>query len=296
MHKFSKKIVPYVFLFPFLCASAVFTFIPVCYSLYISLHEFSFLNVSNSAFVGLENYKDVFSDPVFRKALLNSVKYLFAIVPSLIIISLLLAVLLNSKIKCRAFFRSAFYLPYVVSPVAMGVVAVQLFAKDNFIVQFTKMLGMKGASWHTMAPYAFWLVVIVVVWSQIGFYMVLYLTGLQNIPSELYEASAIDGANKFQQFFRITVPQLSNTTILVLFMTVLNTLQLYDHPYVISSTGLATPGSPGDTTLTMVMYLYNRGFRYREFGPASAAAFIVFCIIFVFTVLQNVITKKVVKE
>ncbi len=279
-------------LLPFIIISVIFTFIPSIYSLYISFYDFSFLNPSNSVFLGLSNYVTVLSDDMFIKALLNTAKYLLFIVPILIILPILLANLLNGKIRYRAYFRSAFYLPYVVSPVAMGVIAIQLFSKDNFIVILLSKFGLAPVSWHTAAPYAFLLVVIVTIWSQIGFYTILYLNGLQNIQKELYEASSIDGTNGWQQFFYITVPQLNKTTILVIFMSVLSTIQLFDQPYVISTVGQSSPGSPGGTTMSMIMYIYTKAFRYWEMGTASAAAFIVFMIILVVSICQNILRRE----
>lgn len=287
-----EKWIPYSFLLPFLVVSVIFTLIPMLYSLSISFQDYSFLNPAASTFVGFGNYQAILHDKVFLTALANTFKYLLAVVPLLIAISLGLAVLLNEQLCFRGFFRSAFYLPYVVSPMAMGVIAVQLFSKNSLVAQLSALLGSDPFSWHTKAPYAFWLIVIVIVWSQIGFYMVLYLTGLQNIPAQLYEAARIDGANRWRLFRHITLPQLSNTTVLVLFMCILSTMQVFDQPYVISTTGLSTPGSPGDTTLSMVMYIYMKAFRYREIGPASAAAFIVFCIIFAASTVQNITTRR----
>lgn len=292
MKKLKEKAAPYIFLLPFVIISFLFTLIPMIYSLFISFQDFTFLNPKKSTFAGLANYTEVLQDPVFIKSVINTILYLFAAVPILIMLSLFLAVVLNSNLKLRAFFRSAFYLPYVVAPVAMGVIAVQLFSKDNFIVTALGKLGGESVSWYTKSPYAFWLIVVVIVWSQVGFYMVLYLTGLQGIPKELYEAAEIDGSGKWQEFRYITLPQLSSTSILVIFMCVLSTLQIFDQPYVISTTGLASPGSPGDTTMSMVMYLYTRAFRYREMGPACAAAFIVFAMIFTISLVQNSITKR----
>lgn len=292
MRKFNKKMAPFVFLFPFLILSFLFTLIPMIYSLCISFMNFTFLNPSRSKFIGLSNYVEVFSDDMFLKSIGNNLIMIVVVVPILLSSSLLLAVLLNSKIKLRAFFRSAFYLPYVVSPVAMGVIAVQLFSKDNFIVKLLSALGLQEASWHTVSPNASLLIVLVVIWTQIGFYMVLYLNGLQSIPVDYYEAAELDGANHFHKFRYITVPQLRATTYLVLFMCFISTLQLFDQPYVISTTGGAAAGSPGDTTLTMVMYIYDRAFRYKEMGQASAAAFIVFLLIFAVSLLQNVFLGK----
>lgn len=287
--KLSKKTAPHLFLLPFLVFSCVFSLVPMLYSLWISFREFTFLNINKSKFIGLDNYKNVFADSVFFKSLTNNIEFIIVVVPVMIAISLSLAVLLNSRMKFKGFFRSAFYLPYVVSPIAIGVIAVQLFSKGNFIANIFSKLGFENISWHTKMPYAFWLVAIVIIWTQIGFYMVLYLNGLQAIPGDYYEAAKIDGATRWKQFCYITLPQLKSTTYLVVFMCLLSVLQIYDQPYVISTTGGATAGSPGDGTLTMVMYIYDKAFRYRDMGQASAAAFIVFIIIFSVSLVQNLI-------
>lgn len=287
-----KRLIPYLFLLPFLILSAAFTLGPMLYVFWISFHEMSFLNLSNRIFAGMENYSQVLRDEAFSQAIINNLKLIIFAVPLLICISLGLAVLLNSKIKLKSFFRSAYYFPYIVSPVAMGVIIVQLFAKDNFLVKLLAVFGLKEISWHTAMPYAFGLVVLIVVWSQMGFYMVLYLSGLQNISTEYYEAARMDGASKWQQFRYITLPLLHYTTYLVVFMCILSVLQIFDQPYVISTTGGASAGSPGNGTLTMVMYIYEKAFRYREMGQASAAAFIVFLMIFLVTLIQKLSDGK----
>lgn len=287
-----KRLIPYLFLLPFLILSAAFTLGPMLYVFWISFHEMSFLNLSNRIFVGMDNYSQILKDGAFSQAIINNLKLIIFGVPLLICISLGLAVLLNSRIKFKSFFRSAYYFPYIVSPVAMGVIIVQLFAKDNFLVKLLVVFGLEQVSWHTVMPYAFGLVVLIVVWSQMGFYMVLYLSGLQNISNEYYEASRMDGATKWQQFRYITLPLLHYTTYLVVFMCILSVLQIFDQPYVISTTGGASAGSPGNGTLTMVMYIYEKAFRYREMGQASAAAFIVFLMIFIVTLIQKVSDGK----
>lgn len=287
-----KRLIPYLFLLPFLILSAIFTLGPMLYVFWISFHEMSFLNISNRVFVGMDNYSDILQDEAFSQAILNNLKLILIAVPLVILISLGLAVLLNSKIKFKSFFRSAYYFPYIVSPVAMGVIIVQLFAKDNFLVKLLAKAGLEEVSWHTAMPYAFGLVVLIVVWSQMGFYMVLYLSGLQNISGEYYEAARMDGATKWQQFCYITLPLLHYTTYLVVFMCILSVLQIFDQPYVISTTGGASAGSPGYGTLTMVMYIYEKAFRYREMGQASAAAFIVFLMIFIVTLVQKLFDRK----
>lgn len=287
-----KKVTPYLFLLPFLTVSVVFSLIPIIYSLRISFLDFTFLDAKRSTFVGVENYMSLLNDEVFIRSILNTFKFILVVIPPLIIISLGLALTLNTRLKGRSFFRSAFYMPYIIAPVAVGVILVQLLSKDSFLVTWLAGFGFEQVSWHTREPYAFYLVSTAIVWTQMGFYMVLYLNGLQNIPKELMEAAKVDGANKFGQFKYIILPMLKHTTFLVVFMSCLNTLQVFDQPYVISTTGMALPGSPGDSTLTMIMYIYTKAFRYVKMGEASAAAFIVFVFIFVISVIQNSIFKR----
>jgi multiple sugar transport system permease protein len=236
--------------------------------------------------VGLGNYFALFQDSRFLTALWNTVKLVLLVVPAQTIIALLLANVLNSKLKARTFFRTVFYLPYVTSPVAVGAVMIHLFKKNGIATEFFALFGLENVAWFTSGSYAFPLITMVIVWTQIGFYTVIYLGGLQSISPQLYEAASLDGASKFKQFIHITLPLLKPTTFLVLVMGVLATLQIFEQPYVISTSGGALPGSPGDTTLTLVMYLYTQAFRYYEMGFASAAAFVIFTLIFIITLFQ----------
>ncbi len=288
-----KEIGTGVFLMaPFLLIAGIFIFYPILYSLQISFQSFSYLNPSAAEWVGLENYKRLLQDTTFLTAIWNTVKLLIIVLPIQTIISLVLANILNSKIKGKSFFRIVFYLPYITSPIAVGAVMVYLFNQDGLITRFFTLFGLENVAWYTEGDYAFYLIVLIIIWTQIGFYTVIYLSGLQSIPEDLYEAARIDGASRLQQFLRITVPLLKPTTFLVLFMGGLATLQIFEQPYVVSTTGGALPGSPGDSTLTMVMYLYTQAFKYFEMGYASAAAFIIFVMIFSLTVLQYLFFER----
>jgi multiple sugar transport system permease protein len=271
---------------PFLLLASTFILYPILYSFFISFKEFSFLNPAAAKWVGLRNYFALFQDSRFLTALWNTVKLVLLVVPAQTIIALLLANVLNSKLKARTFFRTVFYLPYVTSPVAVGAVMIHLFKKNGIATEFFALFGLENVAWFTSGSYAFPLITMVIVWTQIGFYTVIYLGGLQSISPQLYEAASLDGASKFKQFIHITLPLLKPTTFLVLVMGVLATLQIFEQPYVISTSGGALPGSPGDTTLTLVMYLYTQAFRYYEMGFASAAAFVIFTLIFIITLFQ----------
>jgi multiple sugar transport system permease protein len=277
----------YLMLLPFLVIIFVFIIYPVIYSFRISFMDFTFLNPSDARWVAFKNYIVLFKDKSFLQSIKNTIKMLSVIVPIQTIISLVLANILNSKLRFKLAFRTIYYLPYITSFVAVGAIMVHLFSKNGIISRFLTFFGFDNVTWYADSRYAFYLVAGIIIWTQIGFYMIIYLSALQDISSTVYEAAQIDGANRFQVFFFITIPLLRYTTLLVLIMGVIATLQVFDLPYVISTTGEALPGSPGGTTLTMVMFLYTQAFRYFNIGRASAAAFIIFVIIFIITIGIN---------
>lgn len=270
------------FIAPFLLISGIFILYPIIYSLLISFKDFSFLNPSAAQWVGFENYRKLLYDETFKTAIGNTVKLLVLVVP----LQTIIAVVLNMKLKMKTFFRTVFYLPYITSPVAVGAVMVYLFNQNGIVTKFMTYFGLDNVAWYADGRYAFYLIIIIVLWTQIGFYTVMYLSGLQGISEDIYEAARIDGATKLQTFIKITVPLLKPTTFLVLFMGSLATLQIFEQPYVVSTTGGALAGSPGDTTLTLVMFLYTQAFKYFDMGYASAAAFVIFIMIFSITLMQ----------
>lgn len=274
------------FIAPFLLISGIFILYPIIYSLLISFKDFSFLNPSAAEWVGFENYRKLLYDETFKTAIGNTVKLLVLVVPLQTIIALVLAIVLNMNLKMKTFFRTVFYLPYITSPVAVGAVMVYLFNQNGIVTKFMTYFGLDNVAWYADGRYAFYLIIIIVLWTQIGFYTVMYLSGLQGISGDIYEAAKIDGATKLQTFIKITIPLLKPTTFLVLFMGSLATLQIFEQPYVVSTTGGALAGSPGDTTLTLVMFLYTQAFKYFDMGYASAAAFVIFIMIFSITLIQ----------
>jgi len=235
----------YLMLLPFLVIISVFIIYPVICSFRISFMDFTFLNISSAKWIGFRNYIALFKDQSFLQTIKNTIKMLIIIVPVQTIVSLVLANILNSNLRFKPIFRTIYFLPYVTSLVAVGAIMVHLFSKNGIISRFLTFFGFDNVTWYADSRYAFYLVAGTIIWTQIGFYM------------------------------------------LVLVMGVIATLQIFDLPYVISTTGEALPGSPGGTTLTMVMFLYTQAFRYFNIGYASAAAFIIFFIIFIITVGIN---------
>lgn len=290
--KYLDKHIYAVLLTPFMILSIVFTLIPIINSFYISFFDFSFLNPSNRTFVFLDNFKELFKDKVFIKALKNTVYVVVVFVGIEMFLSMVVAVFLNSKIKYSNLFKTFIYLPYVVTPIAIGGIVSQLFKKDSALVLFLTKFGFHNVTWNATVPYAFWLVVMVVIWTQLGFFMVIYLSALKEIPDEFYEAADIDGANAIQKFWRITYPMLKNTRILIVFMSLLVSFQLFDLPYLISTIGGTSPGTPANTTMTIVMYIYSRAFRYNQMGLATAGSTVLFAIIFMLSIIQNKIGER----
>lgn len=278
----------YFFVLPVTVSLSVFLIGPIFYALYISFHQFSFLSPDNITFVGLDNYIRLFEDPRFLKALANTSIYSLGVVPVQIVIALLLAMIVNAKIKGKTFFRVVYFLPTVTSTVAVSVMFLYLFKSDGLVNQALKMLGIPTYDWFNTIEFALPSVMLMAVWTTVGQFMVIYLAGLQDIPVELYEAAEVDGATPWQKLRYITWPMLRPTTFFILIMSIIGTFQVFDQMYVVSK----GEGGPQDATLTVVFYLYRTAFRNFDMGYASAMAFVLFVIILGLTILQRILFKE----
>jgi len=286
-----------VLLAPFAVLLAIFTVYPALKAVRDSFREFSALNPAITEWVGIEQYQRVLADPAFKRAILNSMLLMVVAVPCQTFFALLLANALNTRIRARGFFRTVFFMPYITSPVAVGAVMVYLFGPTGGLTRVLhSWFGMPSSAWYSQTPWAFILVALIMIWTQTGFYTIIYLAGLQSVPAEVHEAASLDGANSWTILRRITLPLLRPTTALVLLMGTIVSLQVFEQPYVLSTTGGALPGSPGDSTLTMVMYLYAEAFRYQRLGSASAAALVVMAVIVVFSILQAVARRRLFRS
>jgi multiple sugar transport system permease protein len=274
----------YSMLLPTMIGVAIFFAVPLGISFYLSFTDAQLFG--NAKFVGLENYRQVFIDPTFYRALGNTVIFavfslLLAVVPALF-----LAVLLNEKIRGQAFFRALFFIPVVASVV--GVTLLWRFMLDydiGFINYGFSLLGLPRVPWLASPNFGLLSVIIVFAWKTIGYNMVIFLAGLQGISRQLYEAASIDGANRWKQFTNITVPMLSSTTFFVLVTTLINCLQIFDIPYALGANRSGTVG-PADSMLSVVIYLYRKGFNEFQMGYASSLAWVLFVMIMVITFVQ----------
>ena len=273
-----EELTAYLFIAPWLIGFLIFTAGAMAYSLYISLNETDML--STWEFVGLENFqKALFDDPLFMKALGVTAWYTGLVVPLGTIIALAIAVMLNQKIWPVAFWRTIYYLPAVVSGVAVALFwGWVLNPEFGLVNQGLALLGINGPRWFASEVWAVPGLVLVALWGT-GTNMVLYLAGLQSIPTEVQEASKIDGANAWQTFRHVTLPLLTPTVFFNIVTQIIGSFQVFTVALIL------TGGGPNNATLTMVLYLYDEGFKRFNFGYASAVAWLLFIIILFFTMI-----------
>lgn len=285
--KQSESLVAYGFL---TVPMALFLFLSVgifFYAIYISTFNWGIMGPTES--VGLDNYRKAFSDPIFLKAIRNSVKYAAIVVPIQTAIGLYLALLVNSKIKGSKFFRSAFYFPSIASSAAITTLFIFLMAPDgvfNKVLQFfgieTSDLFNQGA-WLSDSRTALYSIIGLNAWTTSGTMMLFYLANLQTVDAQFTEAAMVDGASRRQVFWYITMPLLKPAHLFVVATGMIGALQLYDQAILAGG----ADGSPDYSLMTVVLYIYNACFRKFEFGYASAIGVILFVIIFTLTLLQK---------
>lgn len=266
----------------------IFMFYPIVYSLYLSTMSSKGI-VQN--FVGLNNYIRLLDDPLFLLALKNTFTIFLIQVPIMLFLALIIATILNDRtIKGRGIFRTAIFLPAVTSLVAYTILFKMMFALDGFINNILLSLHIikDPIPWLLDPFWAKVTIIIALTWRWTGYNMVFYLSALQNIPNDIYEAAEIDGANKIKQFMHITVPMLKPLIVFTTIMSTIGTLQLFDEPMNLAQAGVtaATTG-PGNSLLTLSVYIYNLCFKYMpNFGYAATVSYVIVFIVAVLTVIQ----------
>lgn len=275
----------YLFIAPQVLGLLAFVVFPVGFSLYLTLAQWDF--ISAPQFVGLANFRAVIADDVFWTSIRNTFALVLGIVPLTMVISLLLALLTNRPIRGLGFYKAAFFLPMVTASVAIAIVWYWLYAPDFGLINTgLSYLGVQGPGWLADPAWAKLAVILMVTWQGIGYFYLLFLAGLKNIPSDYYDAAAIDGANRFQQFRYITLPLLSPTTFFVLTTMLISSFGIFSEPYIL------TRGGPVYSTYTMVLYIFNQAFQYFKMGEAAVASWVLFLILFVITLIQLRFSKR----
>ncbi len=283
---YKNKLTPWLFMAPALFILGIFMFYPTVRSLYLSFTSYNF--ISDPTFEGISNYKKLFSDAKFIKSLKQTLQISVFVITANVILPLLLAVLINQKMKFMNIFRTSYYIPVITSMVVVGIIWQGLYAEYGILNYILINLGIikESFNWLTNRDTALFAVAIVIIWRGLGYYMVIYLAGLQAIPEVLYEASEIDGANKVKQFFYVTIPLLVPSIVLVLVMATINSLKIFDEVYVM------TGGGPLGSTETLVYFIYNQAFDKLNAGYASAAGTILFLISMFFSVVNIYLSRK----
>jgi multiple sugar transport system permease protein len=278
----------YLFILPGVLIFSVFTLAALIFTIYLTFHRWSIIE-PEKPFVGLGNYRDMIHDDRFTESVLNTAYFTGASVPLSMAIGLLLALLLNLPLRFRAVFRTAYYLPVVTPFVVSAILWKWLYNGDYGLFNYYLIKG------HLIDHPLLWLsdknlampaVILMTVWSGTGFSMVVYLAGLQAIPQELYEAARIDGAGPLRRLRHITIPMLRPTTIFLLVLGIISSLQVFTQIYVM------TNGGPVNKTTTMVYYMYLWAFRYFDMGYASTLAFALFVMLLVFTAVQLRLARR----
>ncbi|HEX5823543.1 MAG TPA: sugar ABC transporter permease [Candidatus Limnocylindrales bacterium] len=264
----------------------------ILYALFISVFQWN-IRSGAGAFIGTQNYLNVFKDPIFIRAIQNSLYYAVVWVPLTMAVGLFLAVLVNQKLRGRTFFRAAFYFPAIASSAAITVLWIFLAAPDGLFNGIREAIGINplfrlvgftdNQNWIGNANTALNSVILLNAWTTSGTFMLFYLASLQTIPGEVYEAAAIDGAGSWQMFWKITFPLLKPGHFFVATVAVIGALQLFDQARIAGG----TTGDPANALMSVVLYLYNLAFYKFDFDRAAAVGLILFAIIFMITLIQR---------
>jgi multiple sugar transport system permease protein len=283
-----NALVPYLFIAPHLLFFLVFVAYPFFYGLYISFFQFDFLRPEAQRFVGLENYIRLFTPgsiqfPVFWNALGNTLEFVLMSVVPLVVIPLLLAVLLNTRVPGKNFFRGLYFAPWVLSAAVVGLLGFWIFQSQGGLVNFYLVrLGITPPRWLSTMPWAWVSILLITIWWTVGFNMIILLAALQDIPRHLYESAALDGATSWRQFVSITLPILRPVLVFVIVITIIASFNLFAQPFFMTGGGPAQ-ASGGGSTEPVMLRIYREGFERNQLGMAAAMSFIVATIMILFS-------------
>lgn len=284
-YKWHSWATPWILILPTLIGLVVFRLVPIVSSLILSFTQWNL--IKNPVFIGLENYKELLRDEEFLLILGNTLKLTVSYVIGSMVCGLLLALLVNNKLKGMNFFRACIYLPVITSSVAVGVVWLRILGPQYGILEFLlKKLGfMNIPYWLQDSKYALGTLTFVQVWKMAGYYMILFLAGLQSISKDVIEASVVDGATPTQRLFRITIPMLAPTSFFVLTVAIMDAFKNFELIYAM------TKGGPQNATNTLVYSVYLNAFSYFRVGYSEAIAWVLMLVVGVLTIMNFYIKK-----
>lgn len=275
--------IAYLFLLPNYLIFGLFLLFPILWTVVMSFTDY---NLFSYEFIGVSNYVRLFSDKVFLRSLTNTAVYSLFTIPVAMLLGLLLALALNRKFRSKSFFRTVFYMPNVLSIVAVSMAWIYLYDTNSGILNHLLLaLGLGKVPWLTNTNYAMMSVCVVGIWFTCGYNMVIFLSGMQSIPDYLYEAAEIDGANPWQKLVSITLPSLSPTTFFIFVMACINSFQVFGQVYILTS------GGPSNSTTTIAHQIYKNAFELYKMGYASAEAVILMLLTLALTIVNLTVSK-----
>ncbi len=278
--KLKKQLIPYVMVSPYVLHFLLFVLFPVVFSFVLIFHRWNI--ISPMEFVGLGNFDRLFHDRLFFKSLGNTLIFLIIHIPLQIAVALFFAELLNQRIRLRGFFRAAYFLPVVVSGVVVTVLWQQLYGFDTGLLnRLLVKLGLGRVPWLVSPKLAMPSIALMATWKNVGLYIVLFLVGLQSVPSHYYEAAELEGATHWQKFWYITLPMINPTIFMVVVLSTIGGFSLFIEPYVM------TGGGPLNSTLSAVLYIYKQGFFFYHMGYAATLGFFFAALILMVVFLQK---------
>jgi multiple sugar transport system permease protein len=280
-----RKWLPYLLVSPYFVFAGVFILFPVLFCFYLTFHRWNM--IAPMHFIGVSNYARLFHDRLFWKAIVNTLKFLLLHIPLQLLISLMLAQFLNQRIRARSFFRASFFLPVIVSGVVVTILWQQLFGYDaGMFNRIFVSSGLPRVGWLVNPDMAIYSIAIMATWKNVGLYVILFLVGLQTVPPQYYEASKLEGASRWQQFFYITLPMINPTIFMVVVLSTIGGFSLFIEPYVM------TGGGPLNQTISAVLYIYKQAFQYYNMGYSATLGFFYAIMIMAVVILQKRFIEK----
>ncbi|MBW4575279.1 MAG: sugar ABC transporter permease [Aphanothece sp. CMT-3BRIN-NPC111] len=282
-----QQLTPYLFLLPAIVVLTLTVFWPALEAFYLSFTRYEYDLTQMPEWVGFANLRRLWADAVFWQTLRNTLLYLVGVVPILVIAPLGMAILVNQKLRGINWFRASFYTPVVISMVVAGIAWKFLYAENGLLNQLLKQLGLgSGVPWLTSPSWAIFSVMAVTVWKGLGYYMVIYLAGLQSIPTDLYEAAAIDGSDGVRKHWDITVPLMRPYLVLVAVISAISATKVFEEVYIM------TQGGPRNSSKTVVYYLYEQAFQNLEMSYACTIGLVLFLVILGLSILNLKLSTK----
>ena len=283
-----EAIAGYSFMAPTIIVMGIFVILPITYALFLAFNKVRILGDFSYRFIGLKNFIRMASDERVWIALKNTAEYVSIVVPIQTILALILALILNYPIKGKNFFRIIFFLPTVTSSAVLTLIFMWIYNSNGLLNNLLAFFHLPTYNWIGDPSVALKSIMLMNIWSTAPFYMVIYLAALQDIPESLYEAATLDGANRFDQFVSITLPLLRPVTFFIVVMGVIGTFQLFDQSYIFS----AGSGGPNNSTLTVVLLIYQYAFKSLDMGYAAALALMLAGVIMLVTLIQRYFFKE----